>query len=277
MNRALQFPTRRQAICLTVTVLGLSMAPAAAWAAAPANDTPAGAETITLGQHVTQDTSEATTDALDTAVNEECGAPATAASVWYSYTADVDGGVLLDMSGSDYTAGALVFEGAPSAESLIACGPGVVGWGTSAGSTYSVMVLDDQQDGNPAPGGTLEMDVTEAPAPPSLDLEVSPRATVTKDGTALVTGTYSCTDADFIEFEGELRQSVGRFVISGWGYTFEEGTCDGERHDFTLPITGDNGKFSGGKAASITFSYACGLLECTDGYVEQQIRLTKGH
>ena len=242
-----------------------------AWAAAPANDTPAGAVVVSIGDHVTQDTTEATTDADDAALNAECGAPETTASVWYTYTAAADGGVVLDGSASDYPAGFLVFEGTPTAASLVTCGPETVGFGTSSGTTYSIMAIDDGTDGDPAIGGNLVMDVNEAPPPPTVEISVNPTAKVTKDGTALVTGT----DADFIEVEGQLTQSVGRFKVNGFGFFFDEGTCDGSSHAFTMPVTGDNGTFAGGKAASVTFAFACGAFECADGFVEQTVRLTK--
>lgn len=256
-----------------IGVVGLT---APAWAAAPANDTPAGAIAVSIGDHIMQDTTEATTDALDAELNAECGAPETTASVWYTYTAAADGGVILDGSASDYPAGFLVFEGTPTAASLIACGPEVVGFGTSSGSTYSIMAIDDGSDGDPAVGGNLVMDVNEAPPPPTVEFTVDPTAKVTKDGTALVTGSYTCTNGDFIEVDGQLTQSVGRFKVNGYGFFYDEGTCDATAHPFTMPVIGDNGTFAGGKAASVTFAFTCGAFDCADGYAEQTIRLTKG-
>lgn len=260
----------------TIGLLGVAGLAAPAIAAMPANDEVSGAVAVSLGDHVVQDTTEATTTADDAVLNEACGAPATDASVWYTYTAAADGGVILDMTASDYSGGFLVFEGTPDATSLVTCGPGVVGFGASAGTTYNVMVIDDQGDGTPATGGNLVLDVNQAPPPPTVDVAVDGRATVDRSGTAWITGTYSCTDADFIELSGQLTQTVGRFKVNGWGYLFEFGTCDGAAHTFSMPITGDNGKFAGGKAASITFSFACGAFECSEGYNEQSVMLSKG-
>ena len=50
-------------------------------AVAPANDVYAGLEPIAIGDSLSVDTTEATTDADDVEVNAECGAPATDASV----------------------------------------------------------------------------------------------------------------------------------------------------------------------------------------------------
>ncbi|HET6166308.1 MAG TPA: hypothetical protein VFE07_05730, partial [Marmoricola sp.] len=249
-------------------VLAFGSLAAPAFAAAPSNDEVGGAEALSLGEHVSLDTTGATTTADDATLNDACGAPATDASVWYTFTAADDGGVVLDASSSDYSAGFMVFEGAPSPDSLINCGPLTIGLGTSAGTTYTVMVFDDQQDENGTSGGDLELDVNAAPPPPTVDMTVDPKATVDKSGTAWVTGSYTCTNGDNIEIDGELHQSVGRVTINGYGGLFDEGTCDGSPHAFSMGISGENGKFAGGRAASIVFSYACGSFDCADGYAE---------
>ena len=267
---------RRVFAVAAIGALATAMSASPSWAAAPSNDEVAGAVAVSLGDHITLDTTEATTTAADGDLNSNCGAPATDASVWYTFTAPADGGVIFDASSSDYSAGFMVFDGTPTADSLINCGPLTVGVAVSSGATYTVMVFDDGEDGNPVPGGNLVLDVNEAPPPPTVDVTVDPKAKVDKAGTAWVTGSYTCTNSDFIELDGELHQNVGRFTVNGYGFTFYEGTCDGTPHTFTMPITGENGKFAGGKAASIVFSFACGAFECADGYAEQKIQLTKG-
>lgn len=267
----------RRGAALSAALLAGSLGFAApSFAAAPANDEVAGAVAVSLGDHVTQDTTGATTTPADADLNANCGAPVTDASVWYSYTAAADGGVILDMSASDYSGGFLVFEGTPTADSLVTCGQFTVGLGATAGTTYNIMVIDDQLDGNTANGGNLVLDVNAAPPPPSVDVTVDPRAKVDRSGTAWITGHYSCTDADFVELDGQLTQTVGRFKVNGFGFFFDEGTCDGTSRAFSMPITADNGKFAGGKAASITFTFACGAFDCADGYTEQEVQLTKG-
>ena len=266
----------RLAAAAAVGVLGTATVAAPSWGAAPSNDEPTGATAVHVGDHVNQDTTQATTTAADAADNANCGAPATDASVWYTYTAATDGGVILDASSSSFSAGFMVFEGAPAASSEMTCGPGTIEFDAAAGSTYTVMVFDDQTDGNPAAGGNLALDVVAAPPAPTADATVNPRAQVDKSGTAWVTGSYSCTNADNIELDGELHQSVGRTTINGYGFSYDENTCDGSSHPFTMPISGENGKFAGGKAASIVFSYACGSYDCSFGYNEQRIQLSKG-
>ena len=86
--------TGRATAASAVLVLGSGLVAGPAWAAAPANDEVSGAIAVSLGGHITQDTTEATTTAADDDLNSNCGAPATKASVWYSYTPASDGGVV---------------------------------------------------------------------------------------------------------------------------------------------------------------------------------------
>jgi hypothetical protein len=69
-------------------------------AAAPSNDVFGGATAATIGFSETLDTTEATTDSDDAQLNASCGAPATDASVWYSFDG-TDTGVIVDVSQSD--------------------------------------------------------------------------------------------------------------------------------------------------------------------------------
>ncbi|MDQ1745249.1 MAG: hypothetical protein QOE23_3588, partial [Pseudonocardiales bacterium] len=110
-----------------VTAAGLLYSGSPAWAAVPTNDTIAGATPISaLPFTATLDTTQATTDADDASLNANCGAPATEASVWYTYTAPADGAVVIDVSQSSYSAGVIVATGTPGNLSLDNCGPGAV-------------------------------------------------------------------------------------------------------------------------------------------------------
>ncbi len=101
---------------------------------------------MSLGDRVVQDTSEATTNAGDDALNADCGAPATNGSVWYKYTPSVNRPFVLDQSASDFEGGFLVFEGTPTAESFLTCGPGMVAVDGQAGTTYNIMVISTDAD-----------------------------------------------------------------------------------------------------------------------------------
>lgn len=252
-----------------IMVPGLALA---AQAAPAPNDTAGSATVITaLPTAISQDTSEATTDALDAALNEGCGAPFTNASVWFSYTDPDGGGVLADMSGSSYEGGFIVTEGDPEEGNVIACGPTTVGFATSPGQTYYIVAFSD----NATNGGQLEVLFDEAPPAPEATVTVDPKGIAYKDGSARLTGTYSCANADdfFSDVDGTLTQRVGRMKINGFFYVSPL-QCDGEVHTWEAIAYSDNGLFRGGKSATVAFTWACGVFECAVGYTEQTVQLT---
>ena len=245
-----------------------------AQAAPPSNDTVAGATVVgSLPTTITQDTREATTDATDAAVNASCGAPMTGASVWFAYTAPTDGGVIADMSASSYAGGFIVTEGDPANGNLVACCPTTVGFATTAGQTYYIVAFNDSAN----TGGDLVVTFDQAPPPPEISLTVDPRGYATKDGSARIGGTYSCTNADdfYSDIEGTLTQRVGRVKINGMFFV-NPIQCDGATHRWDAVVTSDNGLFRGGKSASVTFGFACGVFECAVGYSESVIQLSSG-
>jgi hypothetical protein len=247
----------------------------AAYAAAPTNDTFSGATAIgSVPFSTTIDTTEATTDKDDANANELCGAPATDASVWHSITAPADGGYIVDVSRSSYYAGAIVVTGAPGAFVLQACGPDTIAFAAAAGTTYYILAFDDQADGG-GNGGSLVLNVEATPPPPTMKLTVDPRASFEpKTGAATVRGTINCTDAIDGYIEVSLQQVVGRFGIAGSGIITP--TCDGTDQPWSVVIYGQNGsKFAGGKAASVTFAIACGILRCAFDYQEHTVQLSR--
>ena len=273
----LQLPRTTLSRTTLSAVAALLLAPALATAAqaAPAtNDTVATATVVsTLPTTITEDTTSATTDATDAALNDQCGAPATNASVWFTYTATADGGVIADMSGSDYSGGFMVTEGNPSGGNLVACGPTTVGFATTAGQQYYIVAFSDTA----TQGGSLQVLFDKAPPAPEVSLTVNPRGTAYKDGSAKLSGTYSCTNADdfFSDIEGTLTQRVGRLKING-DFFINPLQCDGLTHPWEALVTSTNGLFRGGKGASVTFVFACGLFDCSVGYAEQTVQLSSG-
>jgi hypothetical protein len=240
-------------------------------AAAPANDTYPGTLIGSLPFSETLVTSEATTDADDEELNASCGAPATEASVWYQFTAPSDMGILVDVSESDYSAGVIVATGIPGNFEVIACGPGLVGFGATAGVIYTILAFDDEPGG--ANGGTLVISVGEAPPPPEIDVTVDPVGTFDpQTGSATISGTVVCSsDAEFAFIDVELRQNVGRFVISGFGTV--DVVCDGTSQSWSVEVFGDSGLFKGGHAVAVTFALACGVFDCGTDFEEQTVRL----
>jgi hypothetical protein len=266
----------RFGLAIVVAVVAVGITAPAALAAAPSNDTFPGATSATIGFSQVLDTTQATTDSDDAQLNASCGAPATDASVWYSL-AGTDAGVVVDVSQSDYSAGVLVSVGTEGNLDTVACGPGTVGFFAASGTTYYILAIDDQTNGDGLNGGSLNISFNEAPPPPTVDITLNKVGRVNaKTGVATISGTYTCTDADFIDAEVDASQRAGRVIISGFGEFFDSGTCDGTSHDWSAQVFGDNGRFVGGKAMTVTFAFACGAFDCADGFAEQTVRLRGG-
>jgi len=262
---------RRLASAAAALVLLGALAPAAL-AAAPSNDTFSGATAATIGFSEVVDTTQATTDADDAQLNSSCGAPATDASVWYAFTAS-DAGVVVDVSQSNYSAGVIVGTGTQGNLQTVVCGPGAVAFFAAAGTTYYVLAFDDQGDGC-GNGGQLNVSFNPVPPPPTVDITANRTGTVnTRTGVATISGTFTCTNGDFIDVFVDARQSVGRFVVEGTGEFFESGTCDGTVLSWSAQVFPQNGTFAGGKTMTLNFATSCGAFECTDGFAQQTVQL----
>lgn len=248
-----------------------------AFAAAPGNDTYPGRTVVGALPFTDQvDTTAATRDADDAAIGAQCaGVPAFDASVWYQVTATSNAGLAADVSASNYSAGVFVATGGPGNWTLVACAPGAVGWATTAGQTYSVIAFDDQMDGG-GNGGVLKITIDLIPPPPTINVTVNPTGVFNaKTGSATVSGNVTCTGASQFAFlDVQLSQSVGRFIIRGFGGT--NVTCDGATRPWSVQVLGDNGTFAGGKALSVTFAVACGAFDCGVDFQERIIQLKGG-
>ena len=263
----------RRAALAALVLATLIASAGTAQAVAPGNDLYGGrtvAGTVPFTDSL--DTTEATTDTDDADLNVVCGAPATDASVWYEITPAASGGLAADVSSSTYSAGAIVATGGPGNWTFVACGPGAVGWMADAGTTYSILVFDDQLDGS-GNGGTLNLTIDVIPPPPTVDITVNKFASFnSKTGAVTISGTATCTgEPDFTFMEASLTQQVGRFTLRGFG--FADILCDDTTRPWSIEILSDNGKFAGGKAASVTFAIACGTFECGEDFEEHTVQL----
>lgn len=236
------------------------------FAAAPGNDLYAGRTAIAttpFGDSI--DTTEATTDGDDAEANAQCGAPATDASVWYEYTPAADGGVVVETYDSDYPVGIIVATGSPGSFSVITCSGGAVGFGTTAGETYAILLFDYQGDGG-GNGGSLVLSVRDVPPPPVLDLTIASAGSFNAiTGAAIIRGTVTCTgggEGEKAFIDVQVVQNVGRFRIHGQGGTTFE--CDGTTRAWSAEVFGDNGKFGGGKASVQLFAFVCNEGGCDD-------------
>lgn len=255
---------KQLSVALTVAVaLTLALvAPVAA--AAPTNDVYPGRVTISsIPFSATVDTTEATTDADDVELNDQCGAPATDASVWYEIVG-TDQLLLVDVSQSDYAAGVIVATGSPGSFAVIDCAPGGLAFFAEAGVTYTILVFDFDETGN---GGTLQISVAEVPPPPEVDVTVDPVGTFENSGGATISGTITCDEGAFAFIDLSASQRVGRFIVRGVGSTAIE--CDGTLQTWTIDVFPDTGLFKGGKVEVSVFAYACGEFDC--GFDEEQV------
>lgn len=254
-------------VLATVAMVGAGAAPALA--APPGNDVARRAVPIYVPLTLRQDTTEATTDAIDAKANRYCGAPATDASVWYSYTPDTDQVLIIDVSRSDYSAGVLVTTG--GSLGLVGCGPITVLVSLTAGQTYYIVAFDDQLDGG-GNGGNLVISFLDGGGTPTVDVNVNPNGRLDGQGNALVRGSYTCTNGDSIELFGDLLQLRLVAVRGSFGFV-EDGTCDGVRRTWPALVEPTTGRFGTGEALLTTFGFVCGRFLCSEGYAERVIRL----
>ena len=268
---------KRLAVLLGLLIAGSLATAAPVFAAAPSNDLYTGRQAVSIGFTDTVDTTEATTDSDDLDIATGCiGVPALDASVWYEITPSADMGIVVDMSGSDYSAGAIIATGSPGNWTVEACGPGAVVWFATSGVLYTVLAFDDQEDGG-GNGGSLSVNFFEAPPPPELSLTVNPRGTFNSHtGGATVSGTVTCTgDSEFSFIDVFMRQKTGRLFIDGEGF-IEGFACDGTTQPWTVDIIPFNGVFKGGRTATVTFALACGQILCGESFQENVVNLSNG-
>lgn len=261
------------AVTVTAIALCLAMAGPAA-AVVPDNDDFDDATSIsTLPFTDTVDT----TDATEAPDDPECfGAGPT---VWYALTLDEDTFVEINTFDSDYDTTLSAYTGEPGALQQIACNDDAgfsvqsrIRFDAAAGQTYYVMAGSFFS----SPGGHLVLNASETqPSEPiHVDVTLDPVGSVDpSSGTAWLSGTVTCTGADFVDLFAELRQRAGRAIITGWGFDFLP--CEGET-PFMLEIQGQDGLFAGGRADALVDAFACNEDECGFDVVEQEVRLRGG-
>lgn len=256
-------------VAATTSMVMLAAAPASA--APPSNDTAATATPITaLPFSDTLDTTEATTDDEDAALNTNCGAPATNGSVWYSVEATAPA-YLVDVSQSDFLAGVIVATGQPGALELVNCGPDSIAFEAVSGQTYYIMAFSD----DPAVvGGQLSIAVTEAEPAPKVSMTVNDTGKFNKKtGTATISGTYTCIGtAELLVLQGRLQQEQAGDVQVGGNFDVLGLTCDGTG-EWSIEVTPEEGKFKRGDAATVALTAGCNALGCNVYETLEVVRL----
>jgi Family of unknown function (DUF6299) len=259
------FSTALAAVSLTLALPALTAG--AAFAAAPANDTFAGATVISsLPFSQTLDTSEATTDAADP---QACGSfPSATRTVWYSYTPVADQVVTVDASSNSYRVGIGVVTGAPGGFTRVDCNLFTSHFLATAGQTYHMVLTDFDGNGN----GILNLSASGSP-PPQTALTIDPIGRVNpRTGVATVTGTVSCSNSSSTLVFADLSQPIPRSRTTASAATFDV-TCDGDDHPWSISETPYSGKFTGGPAQVSASSSACAIVTCASDQEERSVLL----
>jgi hypothetical protein len=163
----------------------------------------------------------------------------------------------------------MVFQGTPTPDSIVACGPEIVGFQVQAGTTYFIMAFSDTGD---LTAGNLDLTLRNEPTP-VVHVSVAKGGAAFHRGAATVHGTYACRNADF--FAGitvHLLQRAGRLKIQGDGGA--DVRCDGARHRWTARVVSPWGTYAPGFAVARATIFGCGFVECSQAVAKRQVHLT---
>jgi len=261
-----------------VATLGLvvfSVSPA--YAAVPANDTIQNATEITTVPFTdTVDTTDATTDALETSLNANCPAPTVEHGVWYHAVVAQSGNYTADTSQSNYGTGIMVLTGPASAPTFLTCGPTSVTGPLTAGQDVFLLVFGD--GATAATSGTMVLTVAAAAPAPTVSVTVSPRGSFGRDGSATIRGTLTCT-GDGVGFEGilgQVEQRVGRVLLSSFFIAQPNVVCDGTPQDWVATAVPSNGLFRGGHATVDVQAEVCNSGGCGTAGASATVALSGG-
>jgi hypothetical protein len=237
----------------------------------PANDELSGATALTLNTPVTQDTTLATSAPSDPTT---CifGEPHN--TVWFSFTPIVSQALNLDRSGSNYDGVLSVLTDLGSGPQVIACGDRFatgMRFDATAGRTYYVM-----DSGLSEGGGQLRLTLSPGIA---MTVTVNQAGTVSRQGTATVSGTLACNPAAGVDPNREaptlqivLRQRVSKTLVIQGGSGLRI-PCPTTPTAWSATIVGDNGPFGKGRAEVFATGTACDQAGCAEPTVRQPVRL----
>jgi hypothetical protein len=273
------------ASAVALLVVGIDGGIKPAFAAAPANDTQAGAVEIssTLPFHYSEDTTEATVDSGESVAQSYClgiGAPDFEHAVWFHATVP-DGltqAIAIDTSASSYGTGIAVLQDNGGTLSAIDCVPSTyVSPAPPFPGSYYIVVFGDGTTSDTS--GTLDMTVDVAPPPPNVSMTIDGTGTATKQGGAWVSGTVTCDSGTnpgtVVEIDGNVTQRVGRLLISSDFFSGQSIPCDGTTYPWSAFAPPTNGLFSGGKTITATASFGCNDFGCNSAFASATVKLNR--
>jgi len=234
----------------------------------PPNDEIGGATPLTLNTPVTQDTTLATSSPTDPTT---CSFGEAHNTVWFSFTPTESRPLNLARSGS-YNGRLSVLTDLGGGPVVIACGFGAgVRFDATAGRTYFFM-----DSGFFEGGGQLQLTLS-----PGIVMTVAadPTGTVSRSGTAVVSGTLACNPAAPPQggagsptLDIVLRQKISKTLVIQ-GRNFLEIPCPTTPTAWSVTIIGDNGPFRKGRAEVFVTGFACDQVACASPELRQTIRL----
>jgi hypothetical protein len=235
----------------------------------PANDELSGATPLALNTPVTEDTTLATTAPTDPS---DCTFGPPQNTVWFSFTPAVSQPLELDRSGSSYSGRLSVLTDLGSGPVVIACGFGdSVRVDATAGRTYFFM-----DSAFVSGGGQLRLTLRPGIV---MTVTVDPTGTVSRAGTAVVSGTLACNPASPPQggagaptLRVVLRQKVSKTLVIQGSKDLSI-PCPTATTGWSATIIGDNGPFRKGSAEAFVTGHACDPTGCDSPQVRQLIKL----
>jgi hypothetical protein len=256
---------RRIAIpCLvSMAVAGLG---GAAMAAAPSNDDRGSATVVGA---VPFDDSVDTSDATEQANDPDC--IPTSKTVWYSFTPDTTRRYAATTVGSSFDTTLTVGHVTGGGLDIVDCNDdfsgltSAISWEATAGEEYLIMA---GELGGGGAGGSLEFQIRQAPARPTIAVTVNDRATLTPLGGAIIRGRLRCTRASEAELTVIGRQDAGRIIVRGIGE--RQVACDSR---WRIRIADEDFRFARGKLRITARAQACNSSSCAGTTVRKRVAL----
>ena len=149
---------------------------------------------------------------------------------------------------------------------IVTCNPSSGSFFPVGTTTVNCQATDGS--GNVATGSFL----VQVYAPLELSVTINNRGTANpQTGTATISGTVNCSRAISVNLGGTLEQVFARRVtISGTFGTQIE--CTAPSTNWTVSVTGDNGRFGAGSASATVDAFGCELT-CHEAPAASDIRL----